>query len=233
MTSAVRKSAPIKRVNPKIDFETSSRPSSGAMNLLGWIADNPLVTRVSVEAGKRTARAAGPARLRIIGCTADAVKITICCDGLQHAAWMTYQRGETRSVLEYLRKTSALEYDRTARQDFCAFCDSLLPANHGGNRNHPWRISNCHRIFIKPDEPMCDSCLDREQKYAAEEDGLTAANDDFSPETAYPGRTQSATNAPRMTSEEFLEELRSEVVAAADREAAKKRKAWWRRLRNR
>lgn len=232
MTSAVRKSTPTKRVNPKIHFETSSRPSSGAMNLLGWVADNPLITHVSVEAGKRTARAAGPVRLRIIGGTADAVKITICCDGLQHTAWVTYQRGETRSVLEYLRKTSALEYDRTTRQDFCAFCDSLLPANHGGNRNHPWRISNCHRIFIKPDEPMCDSCLDREQKYAADEDGPTAEDNDFSPEAAYPGRAQSAANAPRMTSEEFQEQLRSEVVAAADREAAKKRKPWWRRLRS-
>ena len=77
MTSAVRKSTPTKRVNPKIHFETSSRPSSGAMNLLGWVADNPLITHVSVEAGKRTTRAAGPVRLRIIGGTADAVKITI------------------------------------------------------------------------------------------------------------------------------------------------------------
>ena len=79
---------------------------------------------------------------------------------------------------------------------------------------------------------MCDSCLDREQKYAADEDGSTTADDGFSPESAYPGRAQSAANAPRMTSEEFQEQLRSEVVAAADREAAKKRKPWWHRLRS-
>lgn len=225
MASTARKSAPTMRVNPKIHFETSSRPSSGAMNLLGWIADNPLVSHVSVEAGKRTARAAGQARLRIIGDTANVVKTTICCDGLQHTAWVTYRQGETRSVLEYLRKTSALEYDRTARQDFCAFCGSLMPANHSGNRNHPWRISNCHRIFIKPDEPMCDSCLDREQKYAADEDSATAANNDFSPDAGYPGQARD----PR---ERYLEALRSEVTVAEDRQSAKERKSWWRRLRN-
>ncbi len=232
MTSAVRKSTPSKRVDPKIHFETSSRPSSGAMNLLFWIADNPLVTHVSVETGKRTARAAGPVRLRIIGNSANVVKLTVCCDGLQHTAWVTYQRGTTRSVLEYLRNTSALEHDRTARQDFCALCDNLLPANHDGNRNHPWRISNCHRIFIKPEEPMCDNCLDREQKHAADEDGPTTADDGFSSEPTSPRRAQSAAGAPHMTSEEFLKELRSEVVTAADREAAKKRQPWWRRLRN-
>lgn len=145
------------------------------------------------------------------------IVLDMSCGGFARRVHLTTHRAELSwYVLDELRAHAALAEDCTRNVTRCQNCRQQLrfPLEHE-------KYHNGTLIFAR-DTPICDSCVQDEL-------GRLSALQKEAADVLF-GDELFASEPPPDESQDFLEQLRPEVVATATHEDTR-RKPWWRRRR--
>jgi hypothetical protein len=177
------------------------------------------VLKTTVGEPKRTASADGPFGfvLNRFSATENSIKLTLNCGGFSRKTTIIcYAPNFCWDLLVHLRQDPCLKRDDSLRSTRCTRCGDQL------TELAPRDVWVDDQRVIKENEPICAPCVNEARTPTPSTDADEAFLDELE---------RSVADHHRATSQGFLDELRPEVVAAADREATKGRKPWWRRRR--